>query len=278
MITESRRLDPYSQLMETIPFPPDHLHDGDPSTPGILGAPGFLDRLPRRIRMRFLTPDVRPPLKRIIEYVAGLYGIPVEDIHSPHRQHTSVVVRAQIAWYATEHAGVTLGEVAKELNRDASTLSRMIYRHRLRRPECFSLQFFEALRTTIAPADAADSGAGGPSIASCQVHGHVTILQAREHVRRPDLDRPHPVGTVAKGPATEAPVERKPRLLHLSRRKVDGNGDAGVGPHKGPLKVTVTRPPPRELLSYRRRALRSPHSSRVMTMKLREAHEQDLER
>lgn len=135
----------YIQLMNSEPSMPANLERGAPLTPGVLGGTAFVHRLPHRVRKRFQASESRVPLALVIQHVARLHGVRVDEILSWCRQHHLVLARALIAWYSTEHCGTTLGDVATALRRDVSTLSRNISRYRRRHPKLFSSHFFAAL-------------------------------------------------------------------------------------------------------------------------------------
>lgn len=148
-------MESYRRLMITKASAPDNLEQGAPLTPGILGGPDFLNRLPRRVRNRFETTEPRFPLGSIVDCVATLCDLSVTEIFSCRRHHRLVLARALIAWYATEHNGTTLGETARFLRRAASTLSRTIDRHQRCHSNLFSLDAFSTLhvQTEAKPAD-----------------------------------------------------------------------------------------------------------------------------
>jgi len=66
-------------------------------------------------------------------------GVERDLVLSNSRQREFTLVRALIAWYATERGVATLSEVARCLRRDPSTLSMAISRYRARRPELFKI-------------------------------------------------------------------------------------------------------------------------------------------
>jgi len=138
-------MDSYRELMNSQPSVPEHLEHGALLTPGILGGPTFVNRLPRRVRNRFQANVTRTPLNVIVQHVAKLWGLRIDEIVSWCREPRLVQARALIAWYATEHGGATLDEVSKFLRRDASTLSRTSRRYRRCHPKLFSRHTFAGL-------------------------------------------------------------------------------------------------------------------------------------
>jgi hypothetical protein len=117
------------------------LNRGHADTPGILGDPEFIARLPRRGR----TSRSKWSLDEIVAHVAQVNDVSHAHLLSRSRQHKLVLARAQIAWYATERRVASLGEVARYLRHSASALTRAVTRHQLRKPELFTLRAFAPL-------------------------------------------------------------------------------------------------------------------------------------
>jgi putative transposase len=101
----------------------------------VIGSPEFLDNLPRNSR----TYRSKTSLDQIIHTVTCRMGVERDLVLSNSRQREFTLVRALIAWYATERGVATLSEVARCLRRDPSTLSMAISRYRARRPELFKI-------------------------------------------------------------------------------------------------------------------------------------------
>jgi len=114
-------------------------------SPGVLGGPEFRANLPHRRR------DVRSKwtLDKIAAQVAMINDVPIANLQSRSRRRELVVARAQVAWYATERRVATLTEVARYLNHSASSLTRAVTRHQIRRPELFNLGSFAPLGSLI---------------------------------------------------------------------------------------------------------------------------------
>jgi hypothetical protein len=148
-------MEDYRQLMISKPTMPEQLEQGALLTPGVLGGPAFLARLPRRVRSRFQSADHRIRLDLLLQGVANLYALRIDEILSRRRERRLVLARTLIAWYATEYGGATLSEVARFLHRDVSTLSRTVGRYRRCDPEIFGSQILAALRIpgTICPVE-----------------------------------------------------------------------------------------------------------------------------
>jgi hypothetical protein len=101
----------------------------------VIGSQEFLDNLPRNSR----TYRSKASLDQIIHTVTCRMGVERDLVLSNSRQREFTLVRALIAWYATERGVATLSEVARCLRRDPSTLSMAISRYRVRRPELFKI-------------------------------------------------------------------------------------------------------------------------------------------
>jgi hypothetical protein len=168
-------METYRKLVREVPTMPSPLDGGEPNTHGVLGGRSFIERLPHRIRIRFLAPVKSVSVDSITAHVARLHRVSSEEIRSSRREARLVLARAQIAWYATEHAGATLSEVSKHLRRNASTLSRMIGRHRRRHPKLFTLQIFKALRI--------DSQHGACNCAGGEIGRDMQFCNETERVR-----------------------------------------------------------------------------------------------
>lgn len=111
----------------------------------ILGDAEFSQRLPRAHR------PARSPatltLMQLIEAIAIQQNATKEEILSLSRRRTSSLARALVAWHAVERRIATLGEVARLLQRDPSTLSKAVTRHRERHPALFRLDALTHLRS-----------------------------------------------------------------------------------------------------------------------------------
>ncbi len=101
----------------------------------IIGSDTFLGSLPRRLRV----PRTRLTLEQLIQQVAVLQNVSRTEILSRSRRHQAVLARAFIAWYSMERRVATLEQVARQLGRDPSTLSKTITRARSRQPHLFRL-------------------------------------------------------------------------------------------------------------------------------------------
>lgn len=101
----------------------------------VIGSPEFMENLPRASR----TYRSKASLDQIIHTVTCRMGVERDLVLSNSRQREFTLVRALIAWYATERGVATLSEVARCLRRDPSTLSMAISRYRTRRPELFKI-------------------------------------------------------------------------------------------------------------------------------------------
>jgi putative transposase len=140
---------------------------GDPNSPGIVGSPGFLSSLPRRVRPY----RCKMSLDEIVANVASLRGIRQEVILSKSRVRGCVLARAMIGWYAIERGVANLNQVARYLRRDPSTLSVAITRYRTLRPDLFTLTMFQPLvpiaqwsSTTIPNPAVSDRGRGSEEL------------------------------------------------------------------------------------------------------------------
>lgn len=122
---------------------PELLEHGDPKTPGILGGPDFMEKLPYRARRR--RSRSKEMLDQITGNVACIRGVEREHILSNSSQHEFVVARVLTAWHATERRVATLKEVAHYFRRDPSTLSKEIKQYRRSQPELFRLDAFQHL-------------------------------------------------------------------------------------------------------------------------------------
>lgn len=138
----------YRNLMSQPPKPEvsELLEHGNPKTPGILGGPKFMEKLPYRARRR----RSKETLDQIASNVACIRGVKREHILSKSSQHELVLARALTAWHAIERRVATLREVARYFGRDPSTLSKEIRRYRTSQPELFRLDAFQHL-APIAP-------------------------------------------------------------------------------------------------------------------------------
>jgi REP element-mobilizing transposase RayT len=101
----------------------------------VIGSNEFMENLPRHSR----TYRSKASLDQIIHTVTCRMGVERDLVLSNSRQREFTLVRALIAWYATERGVATLSEVARCLRRDPSTLSMAISRYRTRRPELFKI-------------------------------------------------------------------------------------------------------------------------------------------
>jgi putative transposase len=101
----------------------------------VIGSSEFMESLPRHSRPY----RSKASLDQIIHTVTCRMGVEREQVLSNSRQREFTLVRALIAWYATERGVATLSEVARCLHRDPSTLSMAISRYRARRPDLFKL-------------------------------------------------------------------------------------------------------------------------------------------
>lgn len=133
----------YRNLMSTPPMPETVklFKRGDPRTPGVLGSPGFVNDLPRRVRPY----RCEMTLDEIVAKVVCLRGVSQELIFSKSRVRDCVVARAMIAWYAIERGVANLNQVAHYMRRDPSTLSVAITRYRALKPDLFTLTMFHQL-------------------------------------------------------------------------------------------------------------------------------------
>ncbi|HVZ34202.1 MAG TPA: helix-turn-helix domain-containing protein [Polyangiaceae bacterium] len=69
--------------------------------------------------------------------VSGRLQLDPARVVSPSRQRALSLARALVTYYATEHAGMTLSDVARECQRDPSTLYVAVERYRAASPELF---------------------------------------------------------------------------------------------------------------------------------------------
>lgn len=134
----------YPQLMSE---PPDareleRLVAGSTDDPRILGGEAFIRSLPHGRR----RPKTRSSVEQIINMISGFLEVPRSELLSSSRKRKAALARAVVAWYATETGAATLTQAARSLGRDPSTLSLAIERHRLRRPDLFSLATYRYLR------------------------------------------------------------------------------------------------------------------------------------
>lgn len=114
---------------------------GHTDTPGVVGDPSFSARLPRSVRVRRSALS----LDEITAHVTRTHDVLRAQVLSKCRRRELVIVRARIAWYASERRVASLSEVARYLRHSASSLTRAITRHQLRHPELFTLEAFAPL-------------------------------------------------------------------------------------------------------------------------------------
>lgn len=98
-----------------------------------LGDDGFLATIAVRVR----PPRTEGSLDQISARVARVHGVPLASILSRSQRHQHVLVRAVIAWEATQSGVASLKEVAEHFSRDPSTLWSAIERYRTLLPELF---------------------------------------------------------------------------------------------------------------------------------------------
>jgi putative transposase len=113
----------YRSFVDSIP-PADiaeELASLDKGAP-LLGKPAFIAR-------HATPPSVIPKLETIIADACRHYAITIAELRSPIRTARLVVARAWIAHTATRDAAATLSAIARELNRDESTLRSAMKRY-----------------------------------------------------------------------------------------------------------------------------------------------------
>jgi putative transposase len=130
---------------------------GQADTPGVVGDPEFIARLPRGVRVfrSALTLD------EITAHVARTHDVVRAHVLSKSRRRELVIARARIAWYATERRVANLSQVARYLRHSASSLTRAVTRHQVSHPELFSLEAFASLipfAPMVVPNSITDSG------------------------------------------------------------------------------------------------------------------------
>ncbi|HVY79807.1 MAG TPA: helix-turn-helix domain-containing protein [Steroidobacteraceae bacterium] len=79
----------------------------------------------------------RPSFHDIVTTVSRLLNVTSAQVLSPSRQRQLSLARAVITWYATEYERMTLSEVARQLQRDPSTLYSCVKRYRALHPDLF---------------------------------------------------------------------------------------------------------------------------------------------
>jgi putative transposase len=133
----------YQQLMSEPSDPADEelFRHGSRHDPRVLGNEEFMYSLPRNL----VVHRSRTTLDEIVSAVALSHGVDRDDIFSKSRKRTLSLARAVIAWHATQRGIATLTEVARKVNRDASTLSIGIERYTKARPELFQLTALKAI-------------------------------------------------------------------------------------------------------------------------------------
>lgn len=127
----------YDELMASAPKPSDvaQFQRVGSNDLRVMGSEEFMASLPRHSRPY----RSKTSLEQIIQTVTSRMAVERDLVLSNSRQREFTLVRALIAWYATERGVATLSEVARYLRRDPSTLSMAISRYRVRRPELFKI-------------------------------------------------------------------------------------------------------------------------------------------
>lgn len=104
----------------------------------VLGGQMFRCRLPPQ----FPVHRSRVTLDQIIDSTSLRFGVHASDVRGGVRAKGLALVRAVIAWHATERRIAKLEEVATALKRSAPTLLQAIKRHQERKPELFNVAAF----------------------------------------------------------------------------------------------------------------------------------------
>lgn len=99
----------------------------------VLGDDAFLSRLPR-------SPDPSPMRITLDAIIAGCcqrFGVTVEELEAPGKQHALSRVRAVIAYQAGLSRAAALAEVARRLGRDESSVRQCLRHYLATEPELF---------------------------------------------------------------------------------------------------------------------------------------------
>lgn len=125
----------YLELMAQAPPDEDiHLFEhGSQIDSRVIGDAQFLAEL--KLSVSKHRPTIS--LNQIIDAVARTLGIDRAQIHSRSRKRELSLARALIAWHATECGVASLSTVARELNRQPSTLCIAMDRYRTTQPHLF---------------------------------------------------------------------------------------------------------------------------------------------
>lgn len=114
----------------------------------VLGGPDFMKNPPRNFRGQ----RSKGTLDQIINSVTCRMDVDRDLVLSKSQQQECTLVRALIAWYATERRVATLAAVARRFRRNPSTLSSAVRRYRAiaRRPELFKITAMPDISSLVA--------------------------------------------------------------------------------------------------------------------------------
>lgn len=93
---------------------------------GIIGTDRYLERIDDVARI----PASSSNLSQMIDQICAEYDTTIEQLRSPLRGRVISTIRAELAGRAINEGIASLSEVARLLNRNPSSIYRLLYRHR----------------------------------------------------------------------------------------------------------------------------------------------------